>query len=218
MTTIIFCIPGNKFSNIFLKCWTELVFYCVKNNINPILSNDYDSNVYFVRSKILGANTLNGKYQKPFNGEIKYDYIMFIDSDIIFNVEDFDKLIKMNNDISCGTYLMDGGKNYAIVENMTNEDFEKNGYFNFISKNDLSKYKEPFKVDYCGMGFMLIKKKIIEQIEYPWFYPKIFNFSNNICEFTSEDVGFCLKLKEKKINIYINPEIKVGHEKTCIYI
>jgi len=218
MTTIIFCIPGNKFSNIFLKCWTELVFYCIKNNINPILSNDYDSNVYFVRSKILGANTLSGKYQKPFNGEIKYDYIMFIDSDIIFNVEDFDKLIKMNNDISCGAYLMDGGKNYAIVENMTNEDFEKNGCFNFISKNDLSKYKEPFKVDYCGMGFMLIKKNIIEQIEYPWFYPKIFNFKNNICEFTSEDVGFCLKLKEKKINIYINPEIKVGHEKTCIYI
>tara|TARA_Y100000591_G_C21704022_1_gene629779 strand:+ start:253 stop:909 length:657 start_codon:yes stop_codon:yes gene_type:complete len=218
MTTIIFCIPGNKFSNIFLKCWTELVFYCVKNNINPILSNDYDSNVYFVRSKILGANTLSGKYQKPFNGEIKYDYIMFIDSDIIFNVEDFDKLIKMNNDISCGAYLMDGGKNYAIVENMTNEDFEKNGCFNFISKNDLSKYQEPFKVDYCGMGFMLIKKNIIEQIEYPWFYPKIFNFKNNICEFTSEDVGFCLKLKEKKINIYINPEIKVGHEKTCIYI
>jgi len=218
MTTIIFCIPGNKFSNTFLKCWTELVFYCIKNNINPILSNDYDSNVYFVRAKILGANTLNGKYQKPFNGEIKYDYIMFIDSDIIFSVEDFDKLIKMNNDISCGAYLMDGGTKYAIVENMNDDDFEKNGCFNFISKNDLSKYNEPFRVDYCGMGFMLIKKNIIEQIEYPWFYPKIFNFNNNICEFTSEDVGFCLKLKEKKINIYINPEIKVGHEKICIYI
>ena len=61
---LVFSIPGNNFSNIFLNCWTNLLFYCLNNNINPILANAYDSNVYFVRSKILGGSTLNGTKQK----------------------------------------------------------------------------------------------------------------------------------------------------------
>ena len=83
MKTIVFCIPGCTFSYKFLRCWTNLLFWCIQNDINPILSNDIDSNVYFVRSKILGGSTLRGKHQKPFNGTIDYDYIMFIDSDIV---------------------------------------------------------------------------------------------------------------------------------------
>ena len=217
MKTIIFCIPGNTFSNNFLKCWTDLLFYCMKNNINVIFSNEYDSNVNFVRSKLLGANCLNGKYQKPFDNNIKYDYIMFIDSDIIFNTIHFEKLLKMDKDVACAPYLMDGGILYALVKHMDNNYFQKNGHYKFMEKTELINYKEDFKVDYCGMGFMLIKKNIIEQIEYPWFCPKILTFDNDIVEFTSEDVAFCLKLKEKNIDIYINPNIKIGHEKRCIY-
>ena len=57
MKKIIFCIPGNIFSNRFLRCWTDIVFWCIQNNYHPILSNDTDSNVYFVRSKILGGSS-----------------------------------------------------------------------------------------------------------------------------------------------------------------
>ena len=48
------------------------------NNINPILSNSYDSNVFFVRNKCLMGNVLNGIKQKPFQGKIDYDYIMWM--------------------------------------------------------------------------------------------------------------------------------------------
>ena len=51
--TVIFCIPGNTFSGNFLKAWTNLFVWCVNNNINPILSNHYDSNVYYARQKCL---------------------------------------------------------------------------------------------------------------------------------------------------------------------
>ena len=61
MKTIVFCIPGCNFSHKFLRCWTNLLFWCIQNNINPVLSNDVDSNVYFVRAKILGGSTLRGK-------------------------------------------------------------------------------------------------------------------------------------------------------------
>lgn len=218
MLNIIFCIPGNNFSNIFLNCWTNLVFYCLNNNINPILANAYDSNVYFVRSKILGGSTLNGTNQKPFNDTIKYDYIMFIDSDIVFKPEDFAKLLNMNVNIASGCYLMDGGTEYCIVENLNNTYFLDNGHYEFISLDGLRCKTDNFLVDYCGMGFMLIKYNVIEKLTYPWFSPKTIQFNDNITEFASEDVSFCLSLKDKGFSISVNPSVKVGHEKKMIYL
>lgn len=218
MIKIVFCIPGTTFSNKFLQCWTNLLFWCIQNNINPILSNDIDSNVYFVRSKILGGSTLRGIHQKPFNGNIDYDYIMFIDSDIIFKPEDIKKLLSMNTNIACGAYLMNGGTHYPIVEHFDNEYFLKHSTFKFTSLQDLRNKKKPFTVEYCGMGFMLIKKNIIEQLTYPWFYANMFEFNDNIKEFTSEDVSFCMSLNKKNFKIFINPEVKVGHEKSIVYL
>tara|TARA_Y100000591_G_C21723618_1_gene640141 strand:- start:398 stop:1063 length:666 start_codon:yes stop_codon:yes gene_type:complete len=216
--TIVFCIPGPSFSYRFLRCWTNLVFWCLQNDINPVLSNDIDSNVYFVRSKILGGSTLRGKNQKPFNGSIDYDYIMFIDSDIIFSPEDIKVLLDMDKDIACGAYLMNGGTHYAIVENFDNDYFLNNGSFEFLSRENLKEKKDIFEVEYCGMGFMLIKKNIIEQLPYPWFYAKNFIFNNDIEEFTSEDVTFCMSLTKKGYKININPNVRVGHEKMIVYI
>ena len=218
MLNIIFCIPGSTFSNKFLQCWTNLIFWCIQNNINPILSNDTDSNVYFVRGKILGGSTLRGMDQKPFNGSINYDYIMFIDSDVLFKPEDVKKLLDMNENICCGAYLMNGGTHYPIVKKFDNSYFLKNGTFEFLSMQDLRNHNKPFSVEYCGMGFMLIKKNIIEQLQYPWFYANMFEFDNNIKEFTSEDVSFCMSLTKKNFKILINPEVKVGHEKSIVYI
>tara|TARA_B100001142_G_C14239077_1_gene618576 strand:- start:558 stop:1220 length:663 start_codon:yes stop_codon:yes gene_type:complete len=218
MKTIVFCIPGCTFSYKFLRCWTNLLFWCIQNDINPILSNDIDSNVYFVRAKILGGSTLRGKKQKPFNGNIDYDYIMFIDSDVIFTPEDVKALLDMDQDIACGAYLMNGGSHYAIVEEFNNNYFLENGSFHFLSRDDLNKKSDNFKVEYCGMGFMMIKKNIIEQLEYPWFYANKFIFNDEIEEFTSEDVTFCMSLTKKGFNIVINPKIRVGHEKSIVYI
>lgn len=218
MKKIVFCIPGDKFSNRFLRCWTNIIFWCINNNIHPILSNDTDSNVYFVRAKILGGGTLRGKNQKPFNGKIDYDYIMFIDSDVIFQPEDLKKLLDMNTNIACGAYLMNGGSHYPIVEKFNNEYFLKNGTFEFLSMENLRKKNKPFNVEYCGMGFMLIKKNVVEKLKYPWFYANKFNFNEDVTEFTSEDVTFCMSLNNVGEKIYINPDVRVGHEKSIVYL
>ena len=47
--TIVFCLPGSDFSGRFLECWTELVSFCLQNNIRPILSRRQSCNIYFVR-------------------------------------------------------------------------------------------------------------------------------------------------------------------------
>ena len=78
---VIFCIPGNSFSNRFLKSWTKLQQELNKKNIEYELMCEYTPNIYQVRGLLLGANIQYGPTQQPWQGKKDYDYIMWIDSD-----------------------------------------------------------------------------------------------------------------------------------------
>jgi hypothetical protein len=213
---IVFCLPGKQYSGKFLTCWTKLIHHCINKNYTMYFSQRYTSNVYYVRSMCLGADVRKGKHQKPFDGTLDYDYIMWIDSDIIFTVENFEKLMSNNVDICGGLYLMDGGKQFAAVKNWDEKQFEKNGTFDFLTPDDISHSPSLMKVSYTGFGFLLIKKGVFEKIEYPWFAPK-FTTIGDCYDFASEDVSFCLKAKEYGFDVNIDPTVWVRHEKTTEY-
>lgn len=213
---IVFCLPGRSFSNNFLVCWSELLQYLPRYGITPILSSQYDSVVYYVRNKCLGGSVTRGINQKPFNGEVDYDYMMWIDSDIVFKVDDFLALLNMNKDIASGLYKTQDDKHYATVENWDMDRYRKQGSFQFLTEELIEDRPGPFEVDYTGFGWVLIKKGVFESLEYPWFRPEWEDFGNGVMEFTSEDVGFCKNIREKGYKIYVNPKVIVGHEKTRI--
>ena len=215
-TTVVFCIPGNKFTDNFLRAWTNLFAWCINNNINPILSSNYDSNVYYARQKCLSPDVLKGKHQKPFNGKLDYDYLMWIDSDMVFAPEQFKALLDMNKDIASGIYKMADQAQYATVEKYNTQEYKDNGKFTFLNDELLANKPDTFPVEYTGFGWMLIKKGVIESMEYPWFRPEWMNFGNGIEDFTSEDVGFCINAKKKGYKIYVNKKVHIGHEKSLI--
>ena len=70
------------------------------NNIKPILSNASSSNVFFVRNMCLNGDVLMGIDQKPFQGKINYDYIMWIDSDQVFSIQAFRIIIEFKQGYS----------------------------------------------------------------------------------------------------------------------
>ena len=214
--TVVFCIPGRTFSNNFLRCWTDLLAWCLHNNIQPLLSNAYDSNVYYARQKVLAPNVKRGKYQKPFDGKLHYDYMMWIDSDMVFTPDDFVKLLNMNKEIASGIYKMSDNIHYATVENWDKDYYRKNGNFEFLNDNLLENKPSIFPVEYTGFGWVLIKKGVLESMEYPWFRPIWEDYGNNIVEFCSEDVGFCQTAITKGYKIYVNKNIVIGHEKSWI--
>lgn len=163
----------------------------------------------------LGGNVLNGANQKPYNGQLDYDYMMWIDSDVIFSVDQFLKLLQHQKDIVSGLYLMEDNYQYATVENWDEEFFAKNGYFTFLNRDTLKNKKDLFQVSYTGFGFMLVKRGIFEQMEYPWFQPEYINIGN-ARDFTMEDVSFCRKANRLGHQIFVDPTIVVGHEKLKI--
>jgi len=214
--TIIFCLPGRSFSGDFLEAWSELLQKCLLNGIRPFLSRKYDPVVYYARNKCLGGSVLRGIGQKPFDGKVPYDYMMWIDSDIVFTFEQVMQLIKRDKQIVSGMYLMEGGKQFAMVKNWDMEFFRNNGCFQFLTPEDVSGQTDLIEVAYSGLGFMLVKNGVFESLEYPWFRPIMHNLGDNIVEFSSEDTSLCYMLREKGYKIYVDPMVKVGHEKVSI--
>ena len=255
---IVFCLPGRGVSYAFLKSFVQLCFYLVQAGAQIQISQDYSSMVNFARCKCLGANVLRGPNQVPWDGKLKYDYQLWIDSDIVFNSEKFWQLVldavpeeaiteedvtqvtkdaegkevtqivgkQLNIDpekeksIVAGWYCTEDGKTTSVAHWLEEDDFRSNGgVMNHETIESISKRKKPFTVDYTGFGWLLIKKGVFEHegLPYPWFAPKMQVFeSGEVQDMCGEDVSFCLDAKEAGFEIWCDPRIRVGHEKTRV--
>ena len=216
---IIFCLPGASYSGRFLQCWTNLLAELPKHKISYGLSQDYLCNIYHARTKVLGVSIERGVNQKPFDGKLDYDYIMWVDSDMVFSPEDFFKLLEHDKDVISGMYKMSDDVNYATVENMDEEFFEEWMHYQFMQDKDIEAKKgQLFKADYTGMGWMLVRKNVFEKMTYPWFHPRLLKWENhpNWAEFPFDDVESCMRMRELGYDIWIDPKIRIGHEKVKI--
>lgn len=224
---IILAIPGRSFSNKFLMSWSETLGQLWSRGIDFQIVNKYSSVVYYARNMCLGGDNLMGAKQMPFQGQVEYDYMMWIDSDIVWKSEQMFKLLATLEgypqlDIVSGLYKMEDQKHYATVIEWDLGFFKKNGTFRFLTTDFIMRNDKEtlIEVAYTGMGFMLVRKGVFEKVGYPWFRPIWENIplDNGITavDFTSEDVGFCRTATEKKIKIYVDPSIIVGHEKAMV--
>jgi GT2 family glycosyltransferase len=168
----------------------------------------------------LGGNNIAGVEQKPFGGKVDYDYVMWIDSDIVFTPEHFFKLLEHDKDIVSGLYMMNDNTHYATVEDWDDNHFIEKGHFQFLDREMVqAKEGKLFKADYTGFGWMLTKKGVFESLEYPWFQPMWTEYNIDgklIRDFTMEDVAFCQMIKQKGFDVWIDPNIIVGHEKMMV--
>ena len=215
--SIVFCLPGRGVSYVFLKNFVQLCFDLVHAGASIQISQDYSSMVNFARCKCLGANVLRGPDQIPWDGKLKYDYQLWIDSDIVFNTEKFWQLILLDQPISSGWYCTEDGQTTSVAHWLDEEDFAKNGgVMNHETLESMKHKHKPFTVDYAGFGWLIIKNGVFEHPEmmYPWFAPKMQQFeSGAVQDMCGEDVSFCLDAKEAGFEIWCDPRIRVGHEK-----
>ena len=216
--TVVFCLPGRGCSYTFLKNFVQLCFDLVQSGASIQISQDYSSMVNFARCKCLGANVLRGPNQKPWDGNLPYDYQLWIDSDIVFNTEQFFRLVVMDKDIAAGWYMTEDGRTTSVAHWLEEGDFRNNGgVMNHETGESMSKRKKPFTVDYTGFGWVLIKNGVFESLPYPWFAPKMQVFeSGEVQDMCGEDVSFCLDAKEAGFEIWCDPQVRVGHEKTRV--
>ena len=131
--------------------------------------------------------------------------------------EQFFKLLDHDKDVVSGMYKMSDNVNYATVENMDEDFFEQWAYYQFMQDKDIeAKNKKLFKVDYTGMGWMLVKYGVIEQMKYPWFHPRVQKHKAGWEEFVWDDVEFCMRVRDLGLDVWVDPTIIPGHEKTVV--
>ena len=152
------------------------------------------------------------------------DYQLWIDSDIVFDTTKFWQLCDMalaedgtEKEIVSGWYCTEDGKTTSCAHWLEEEDFRKSGgVMNHETLESISKRRKPFTVDYIGFGWCMIKKGVFEhgEMKYPWFAPKMQEFeSGEVQDMCGEDVSFCLDAIAAGFDIWVDPRIRVGHEK-----
>jgi len=191
-----------------------------------MISQQYSSVVHFARAKCLGGDVLKGPDQKPFQGGVDYDVMMWIDSDIVFKPEDFFSLLESPHDVTAGMYMMEDLQHFATVKEWDEDFFAKNGTFKFMKPEDLVRVdgvdSSPYlPVAYTGMGWMMIRKGVVESIKYPWFYSDMQRINSAdspgpLVDMNSEDVSFCRALQAAGHTIHVDTKMRVGHQKLML--
>ena len=215
MVRVIFCMPGKNYSREFLLAWSDLLMQASSKGHQIMISQQYSSVVHFARAKCLGGDVLKGPDQKPFQGQVEYDAMMWIDSDIVFKPDDFFALLESPHDVTAGLYMMEDLQHFATVKDWNDEYFEKKGTFKFLQPDDIIGSPHYIPVSYTGMGWMFIKKGVVEDLKYPWFSSPLQTIGS-LVDMSSEDVAFCKALTAAGHTIYIDTKIRVGHQKLLI--
>jgi hypothetical protein len=208
---IVIATPANSFTPGYLRSLLQTVVAIQQEGLTWNFISQGGSLVAMAReSTIGGPNTNDIKMTEPYNGEFTYDMIMWIDSDIIWDPADVFKLYKSNKKIISGCYLMED--RHIPIYNQP-----RGG---MMPEQMLLQAKEPFKVAGAGFGFIAVKSGVFENMPRPWFGPvSIPNTDDNkdiAPEFIliGEDLSWCTKAIKSGFEIWVDPSVRVTHQKT----
>lgn len=182
-----------------------------EKQITWAFSTEYSSMVSDAREMTLNGDSRNEiKNTKPFKGNITYDKILWIDSDIAWSPEDVLKLYESEKDIVSGAYLLASGEVTAYKKLLGP------GY----TFEEVLKMKDLEKVDGTGFGFLCVKQGVFESLSRPWFQSSWITMEDEETkeEFSfpimGEDLSWCKRAREAGFEIWLDPTVKVIHHKT----
>lgn len=211
----VFLFPGKNFSINFMNSWTNTMIYLYENGYTFASSFKYAPIVHEVRNQLVAAKILNSSNQTskifndrtnnqiPFGNTINAKKVIFIDSDIVWNTEDLEKILHTDKDIMCGPYFLESGTDMCIVD--------KDGLF--MDMNKIKDEPEIFEILSGGMGFVSVNYEVLEKIGFPWFNTLYLKDEDGGVQFIGEDTFFFYRAHEEGYKIYCDPTIRIGHEK-----
>jgi len=139
------------------------------------------------------------------------DYIMFIDNDMVFQPSSIQRLLDADKNIIGCNYNARGVPGKPIISTVKMVD--PNTDPNYGKTMTVEFPAQMFKVFGLGTGFMLIKTKVFEKLEKPYFEA----YEDPDGSHHTEDIEFCARAHKKGFNVWCNPTIKLGHIGTQEY-
>lgn len=127
------------------------------------------------------------------------DYLLFIDSDMVFDGDFLLDLLKRKRDIVSGL-CVSRRPPYRPVAKVLHPDGR------YFPRNGLDEGRFFSDLDAVGTAFVLIKTDVFRKIEPPWFAMPPY-----MGGIMGEDVYFCKKAKEVGYDVCVDTSIIVGH-------
>jgi hypothetical protein len=209
---VVFATPGNSFTPGYLRSLLLSTNALNQEGLSWNWLNQGGSLVAMARESTIGGyDTNNIEMTQPCSGDFTYDMIMWIDSDISWMPVDLFALYNSDKDIVSGCYLMED-RHIPIYRQ------PRGG---MMPEQMLDDYKKPFKVAGAGFGFIAVKSGVFENMPRPWFGPvAVPSVNEKTGEKTEdfilvgEDLSWCTKAISSGFDIWVDPNVRVVHQKT----
>ena len=129
-----------------------------------------------------------------------YDYIMWFDSDMIFEPDTLYRLMQSKKDIVSGVYFKRTFPYQPVL--YTPEEDKLRVYEDYP-------LDKPFEIGACGFGCVLTKVSVIKEVM-DKFGGAFFPIGGTI----GEDISFCIRARKAGYKVYCDPSVKCGHIST----
>ena len=216
---LMICVPGNRFSMIWLSQWSQLLIMLANEGIEYVYNFADTMGMCKVRNLCLGGDSFGPASQKPFVGS-EYDFILWLDSDIIFTKKQICTLLESAQTgrypILCGLYRIPDLPNaYTGVIDYDPYKIIENKKFDFITAEAAADINGIVPARHGNFGFTMMQSGILESMPYPWFEVAPITIGE-LQVMSTEDASFCYRAAENGYQTYIDTRLIVGHEKTQI--
>lgn len=167
----------------FIKCLYKLTDRLKKDRIDYTLCMESGTLVYLARDRICQKAIKEG-----------FTHILWIDSDMVFEPEDFYK-------------LRDSGKPFISGICVGRRKPHRSCLFKKLSPAErFTEYPSGvFEVAACGFAFLLIEVGIVERVT------KFFQTGFLPLPAYGEDLAFCFRAKELDHKMYAHGDVRIGH-------
>lgn len=182
---ILLAIPSARY--VENECWISLFEMEKTEDIELLVPASYSVDV---------ARNLIVRYAQ----ENKFDYIFWVDSDMILPKDALVRMMSHNKDIVAGCYtkkLLNGTTVVAKYRNAETDEYTD------LEISEIRKAKGIIRVDAFGFGCVLTKVDMFEKIPYPWF---IYTME------MGEDVYFCRKAQNCGYDMWLDTDVICGHK------
>lgn len=141
--------------------------------------------------------------------ENDYDYVLYVDSDMVFNADDLKRLLAHNVGICSGLYVTRDGRNKNVIYSkiITRRRFPFRAP-KLIEDKETTGFA---RVSACGFGFCLIKVSVLKCMAK--YFKSLFEPYKGL----GEDATFCDKARRCGFITFVDRDVKLGHVGEKVY-
>jgi|SRR5271157_2677022 len=150
------------------------------------------------------ALTLGQGLRKPI---LDFDYYLSCDNDVSFTISDIQILLSHDFPICGIPYLS------RLYKNRFCGGFWKDDRSGVIAESThlTENTRGLVRVLWAGLGALLIKKKVFEELDYPYFR-ETYMMIDKFCWPISDDIQFAMDLEMRNIPIFLDCNLRADHE------